>query len=342
MNLLNEYVITNLEESPYYRDQVIELIESSFGYSEKNSFIVDFYPLMNTKNQCNNHILIEDNKVIAHIGLSFRYITQMGFRTPVSLLGGICSCPSIRGKGIFSSFFKRIIENHKANISYFILWGNLTSFYERFDFYEAGKSIQTKAPGPLSRDILKTYNKVSFSAISDRQWDDIKSLYEQKSEVIKFHRSEQDWENITHIKSADLYLYEVENKVVSYFIKNKGQDLENLIHEYGIEKNYEKELLPLLKRQSLWMEDRGDDELGQIIYSAFFRIGNISLLNDFLKKTTHDNLKIDEINESISFSYKGETFECDQRTFLQVIHGPHDRKRKLPYLPVYFCGLDSV
>ncbi|MDH5581585.1 MAG: GNAT family N-acetyltransferase [Bdellovibrionales bacterium] len=342
MDRKNNLIISNLKESPEYRNETLKLIEKSLGYSNGNSFMIDFYPLMKEANAENNFILIKDNKVSAHIGISYRYLTLKGIKSPVALLGGICSSKEIRGKGIFSDFLKTLISQNEEKVAYFILWSNLSDFYERFNFFEAGKSIQTKPPGPLSSEILKSYQKIKYADLTPHQWTEIKDLYNHKNEVIKFDRSDEDWETLSKIESSELYIKEAQSKIVSYFIKDKGQDLENLIHEYGIDPSEEKNLLPLLKRQSIWLEDRGADDLGQVIFSAFFRVGSRRLLDDFLSKVTDRKLRLISSCPQVTFTYKNETFECDTKTFLQVIHGPFEMKSKVPYLPVYFCGLDSV
>ncbi len=342
MDRKNNLVVSNLKKSPKYRNETLKLIEESLGYSNGNSFMIDFYPLMKEENANNNHILIKDNKVCAHIGISYRYLTMKGVKTPVALLGGVCSSKEIRGKGIFSDFLKALISQNEEKVAYFILWSNLSDFYERFNFFEAGKSIQTKPPGPLSTEILKSYQKIPYTDLTPNQWEEIKTLYNQKDEVIKFHRTDEDWETLGKIESSELYIKEVQGKIKSYFIKNKGQDLDNLIHEYGIDPSEEGNLLPLLKRQSIWLEDRGEDDLGQVIFSAFFRVGNQRLLDDFLSRVTDRKLRLISCCPQVTFTYKDETFECDTKTFLQVLHGPFEMKNKVPYLPIYFCGLDSV
>ena len=72
----NTNIITNLSASPEKKNETIALIEECFNYPTQYSFETDFYPLVNSKNAINNHILIDQhtNEVIAHVGVKKRLL----------------------------------------------------------------------------------------------------------------------------------------------------------------------------------------------------------------------------------------------------------------------------
>ena len=64
---------------------------------------------------------------------------------------------------------------------------------------------------------------------------EIKDLYEKyvNHHHISVFRSEEDWKELMSIKSASMFVKYSENKIQSYFILGKGQDLQGIIHEYA-------------------------------------------------------------------------------------------------------------
>ncbi len=82
---MDNYILTNLfADSKYYKD-TIRLIETGFNYPDDHHFDIDFYPLISKDNLVNCHILIDNNKVIAHIGTLPKLLNDQ----QVILMGGI-------------------------------------------------------------------------------------------------------------------------------------------------------------------------------------------------------------------------------------------------------------
>lgn len=333
---------TTLKKSPEYVRQTIELIEGNLGYTNEYSFLVDFYPLMNKENRDNNHILIYEEKVIAHIGICSRNLKINGHKMPVGLLGGICVDKDHQGKGVLSYFLNFIIKKHEENFAYLMLWGNLSSLYGKFQFYEAGTTIQAHPPKPLDKRTLHHFKELSLKELGVSDLNRIKEIYNNQTDIISFERTEKDWKNILEINSTQLYVHRDEKGIIDgYFFRNKGQDLQGIIHEVGTTPHSQREIWNLLKDESVWAHQTAPIE-GQEIFSAFFKISNLKKLNHFLDKITSSQLEILVFKENfLCFRYKDKKYETDPRTFLQLIHGPIEEK-EFPFFPVYFSGLDSI
>lgn len=169
---------TNLEKSPQYIEQTKVLIESSFGYSSNHSFAVDFYPLFNPSNFKHCHILIDNNQVIAHIGIKQRILK--GHK--LTMYGGIAISEKYRGKGIFKDFFNSIVTMY-SNCALHLLWSDKLDLYKKFGFHPAGELHQyTKEKTPHHY----TVEEISWSEFQ------YVNLYENANEV-RLDRTLSDW-----------------------------------------------------------------------------------------------------------------------------------------------------
>ena len=79
------------------------------------------------------------------------------------------------------------------------------------------------------------YKQVSFEQLSKISQIEIKKLYENyvNRNYISVARSDEDWNEVMTINSASLFVKSRDNKIQSYFILGKGQDLQGIIHEYA-------------------------------------------------------------------------------------------------------------
>jgi hypothetical protein len=224
-NLFDQgFELTNLHESPEYIQKTLELIHESFEYKKEFSFDIDFYSLFNENNFHHCFILIKGSEVVAHIGLKERLLGGL----QVNLWGGICVASKYRAKGIFSSFFDYLLYSSKNSTSY--LWSDDIDLYQKFNFNPFGIQYTFEQK---ERSTSIAYQKVVFDDLDQKDKNAIKLLFNaKKKEILMFKRSEEDWQELYKTKSIDLYIFK-DKEIKSYFLKNKGMDLNGYIHEYS-------------------------------------------------------------------------------------------------------------
>jgi predicted N-acetyltransferase YhbS len=341
---------TTLQKRPEYLDKTLELIEEAFNYSEGHKFFSDFYPLMEPDNHKHNHILInEDGVVLGHIGVKIRSICFGGNNLNCALIGGVAINPKFRGKGFFKKLMNDVLDLYSKKVGLFILWSDQFDLYKKFQFYKAGAQIQTGMNDQLSPYLNGLFQKTKFKDLNDSELNQIIDIYENVTchNYLSFKRTKSDWDSLKKIDSIDLYILETnEGKILSYFCQNKGHDLTYIIHELGYLSFYKKEIFNLLKEQKLWLPE---NELKNVSYQhmsylGLFKIGNQTLLNNFLNTLSDQKLEINSINEEeVSISFNKENFSLQLPDFLTSFLGPNPIAEFKPFCrPLYLSGADSI
>ncbi len=224
---IEDLVLTNLKEKPELKSQTLALIEKEFGYNVGNSFEVDFYPLFNLQNFHNCYLLCDTrNQVIAHIGRKIRTFEN---GMTCSLWGGIAVMSKYQGQGIFKNFFRALLEEDpKENIQ--ILWSGDPEIY-----YKMGFELKHEQYEYLQKNSSSQFIEINKEEISKEDFESIQLLYQKKMKKFQmFIRKEEDWQEWLEVKSAKLFVYKKFGKINAYFLKDKGQDLANIIHEHFI------------------------------------------------------------------------------------------------------------
>ena len=317
--------IKKIKDHPNLLDQTLFLIEDSFGYEKENSFYNDFYPLMNEKNHEHLYVVTDKDRVIAHIGALTKKIQIKNNIYSFTMFGGIAVSKDYRGKGLFKKLFNQVLNEYKANQAFYLLWSDKLELYQQFGFYPCGE--------------LKSYPKENLqshyikSRFKDLSQDDLKSLMDlyNSSYELRPNRLDNEWDDLLKMTSIDLFIKrDKKNNIENYFIMNKGQDLNNTIHEYG---EAEEEML---SHGNLWTVKELKHE--------FTTLNSFSLkAGEKFSKFVHDYLKMDilEINEKVKFKFDGEVFNLDIEDFLSGIFGPgRFEELDLPY--VYIPGIMSI
>ena len=317
--------IKKIKDHPNFLEQTLALIEDSFGYDKENSFYNDFYPLMNEKNHDHLYIVTEDDRVIAHIGALTKKIQIKNNSYSFTMFGGIAVSKNYRGKGLFKKLFNQVLNEYKANQAFYLLWSDKLELYQQFGFYPCGELKSYS-----KENIHSHFIKSQFKDLSRNDLKLLKNLYNSAHEI-RPERLEEDWNNLIKMTSIDLYIKrDKKNNIENYFIMNKGQDLNNTIHEYG---EAEKEML---SHGNLWTVKELKHE--------FTTLNSFSLkTGDKFSKFIHDYLKMDilEITEKVKFKFDGEVFNLDIEDFLSGVLGPgRFEELNIPYL--YIPGVMSI
>lgn len=342
---MSNYIQSTLAHFPDFFEDTISLIEKEFKYPSHHSFLTDFYPLMTPLNHQNCHILIDKDKVIGHIAVTERNLTYKGIKTKVALIGAIALNEKYQQQGNFTPFFNNIIEKYSKNNSLLLLWSDLKPLYNRFKFYEAGGVIQTGKKKLLSENLPNGWIKTNFKSLTPIEFAEIKSIY-QNQDLLTLERSESDWDQIKEVTSCSLFINKKDNKISSYFIKDKGNDLSNIIHEFA---SIDNDIIPMSKDFTdymLWLPEKYNSTFNKkdIFFGAFFKVADIKKLSLFLSKITNNQLSILEKKDSmIQVKYKSAEFDFSEEDFLTGIFGPNPISEFSEIMPaIYIAGLDSI
>jgi predicted N-acetyltransferase YhbS len=341
---MSEYIETTLSNSPSYLEETLSLLEDAFKYPSHHKFLTDFYPLLGTHNHNHCHILIKDNKVVGHIGVNKRTISYKGDTLEVILIGAIAIHSSYRGQGVFSKFFKSILKTYKDKASLMFLWSDLTSLYNKFDFYEAGGIIQTGRKTLLKESIASSWIESNFKDISNDHFEQIKNLYNKRADLHVI-REEKHWSAIKEISSARLfYKLDKSDNIDSYFILGKGNDLSDIIHEYA--SSDEQSFLNEFDTYKLWLPERYNSiyHKKDIHFGYFISITNLPKFSSFLFGITDKRLELTgSSKEEYIFKFDDKEFNLEKNAFLTSLFGPNPIKEFEEVFPgLMIHGLDSI
>ena len=326
--------LTNLEKDPQFVQEVLNLIENSFGYTKDSSFAVDFYPLMKKENHQNCYLLIDKGIVIAHTAQLTRDIEFNGKTYPVSMYGGIAVHQSYQGKGIFKKIFNEVTAKY-TNFALHFLWSEKIDLYGKFNFYPAIEMYQyNKLSYQHSPNVIET--KLSLLSKQDKQ--EVYNLYKKNSEI-RIKRNTEHWLELECITSSKLFLIKEQDRITNYFIMNKGADLTNTIHEYGFIDSIQ--LRVMLNFGNVWSASLIDDIKSESLYSSLIKPGDFMLFSNLMLELF--NTKILEIkDDQIKLELNGQEFQVPLSDFLNGAMGPGKYKELSASPSFYICGMDSI
>lgn len=329
----NSLKISNLAKNPELREQSIKLIESAFGYDSKNSFAIDFYPLVCNENNHNCYIIIESNTVIAHIGVLPKKLQLGSNIIDINFYGGIAVAEQARGKGIFQTLFNHVVDKYD-NCHLHLLWSDKIKMYKKFFFYPAISQYEFSHQGNASKEYIKTH----IELLSSEEKKQIQLLYQNDSNN-NILRTEDDWQRISRITSADFYIKKHNEKIIDYFVMNKGADLKGVIHEhYQLD---EKKLNLLRGHGKVWSSKPIGNVSSTLLYASLVRIGK--KFNEFVKALTQDQIHIIKYsNEGVDFCFQSKDYFMPTEEFIVGLLGPGSFEELNNLASIYICGLDSI
>jgi GNAT superfamily N-acetyltransferase len=341
-------IITNLKNNTSLYYETLALIEESFGYDKPFKFDIDFYPLMEEKNWHNNYLILEKNTctVLGHIGVNLKFLKNQYSKTPIALIGGISIHKDYRNQGLFKLLMNYVLEQYKKKVSLFILWSDLKDLYNKFDFFEAGSTIQTGNYN-LTEESIKdsSFTKTRLGNLTSHDIKIIKSIYENytKKHMTSLERNWNQWNTLKKINSSDLYLYKIKGKIVGYFFAHKGFDLQNIIHEYAVLEKFKDQFFHVLMPYKLWVPENFYINHREIKknFLAFFKIGSENFFSSFIEDWTQKKIKINSIGKNnVIYTSKNKTYTQSIESFLIFLFGPHQTNNFSH--PLYFSGLESI
>lgn len=350
MEEINGYLLTTLAQNPQYFDETITLIEQAFHYSSENSFIEDFYPLVNPLNFENSYLFIdkENNKVISHLAISKREMIKDNVIIDVGFIGGIATHSEYRNRGLFAKLMNHVVLEHQDECALFILWSEITGLYEKYQFslcggiLETGKSVFSAENKPMG------FIKTKFNLLSNNELEDIKNLYSEFNEKHFFtvKREDSNWSIITEMKSIDLYVKKDESRIIEYFCINKGRDLNNIIHEISCNPKHYKQLIKTVAPYKTWLPESQKSVISstEIYFNCYIKIGNFKKLKSFIEQVTNNDVAISSIEQDfIHFQFNTKEYTVTHQDFFLYFFGPRPIKEFEIYgLSPYISGADSI
>lgn len=329
--------ILNLADSPRFIMKTLTLIESAFEYPDKEQFDTDFYPLFNKNNFENCFVIVEDDQVLAHIGVKLRKLIINKQTHLIAMYGGIAVDANQRGRGLFTHLFEHVLELNK-NVALHLLWSEKLDLYKKFDFYPAIDLFQY----PLQK--IETPNKnlmiekKPLAELTNREFEAVKNLYDSSLSP-HLARGQQDWNEIKEISSTEFYLIKKDRSVVNYFFKGKGADLCNIIHEYGF---IDKEYLSIFRSYAdVWTPFKVDELSPNTLFATVLTYGQKQLFTELVRNYT--GILIKQITKDlVVFLFEGSEITLPIDEFLQGVFGPGRFQELIKTPPIFISGLDSI
>tara|TARA_R110002049_G_scaffold49511_2_gene141604 strand:- start:766 stop:1617 length:852 start_codon:yes stop_codon:yes gene_type:complete len=202
----------------------LSLIEKSFGYTNEHHYKEDFLPLFDSRFNSHSINLYDEEKLIGHLGYCLRDIIIKKGKFPFCFIGAIAIEEQYRGKGLFKIMMNKVIEDLNDEVAGFLLWSSENQMYEKYGFQECGHIYQW---GEEEKNIYK-----EVVTLSDSQLTQMKKLYE-KCWPNRVDRNDKQWQALNDISSIKIFIDSSNDQIRSYYIKNKGFDLDGIIHEYA-------------------------------------------------------------------------------------------------------------
>jgi len=337
---------TTLADNPELYNATVRLIEKSFNYPPGHSFEDDFYNLLSPVNHKHNHILVDGDTVVAHIGVNLKEISKNDTSCLVAFIGGVAVNENDRGQGHFRDLFSYVVDKYSESCAFFLLWSDKSELYKKYDFYEFGAVSQL---GAFEED-EEYFNSIGFSktklkTLSEPEVKELHQLYKHNfNSYLAPKRTPRVWDSIASIKTTDLYIQRDGAKISNYFFINKGFDLPSVIHESSFFND--EALLEKFKDFKLWLPEKHSTyiEVNSSLYIGIMKVANTALFSDFIRKIFSNDLLIAEvIDGNVEFSFKEEEFTLPLDEFFHFIFGPHPAEEFLPYGNWFFIpGLDSI
>lgn len=323
--------VSTLKETPSAFEATLRLIEKSFHYEKPNSFLVDFAPLMDESNHHNCFILIDENEnVLAHVGAKERLLGNHS----VCMLGGIAVDEQYRGQGHFQMLFQDVLAEKRSDNAFFLLWSDQEKLYSKFGFHLCGGQFELEQKTGKSE-----FKKAAYT-------QEIKDLYQIsfQSNYLSLKREQKDWDLLSKITSAELFIQEQNGKITDYFFLGKGQDLTGTIHEYGTKRSLIDFLNEARVHGKVWM-GAPFIETENVQYQFMLAPADKRRFTDFITEYTNGQMAIREINQmkqEIFFDFNGETLVLEIPEFLRGVFGPGPFEELGELKPIFISGLDSI
>jgi predicted N-acetyltransferase YhbS len=334
--------VIRLSETPELLSQVVKIIEKEFGYKAENSVEVDFYPLLKEDNFYNNFVLINDvNEVLGHVGTKPCVYSIGENQYPILHMGGIAVPAEHQGKGYFRKLFSEVVYQLEKRHAFLFLWSDKQDLYEKFGFFPVGGQIQPKE----SYKDIEGYQKTTYKELNENEKQNIQDIY--KANSLFFFKPDRDWDDFANTTSANLYIKKDSQEIIGYYLEGKGQDLNNVIHEFGIHIDHFEEEFVSFQDNACFMPFQFfpiEQDFFQLQYTALCKFGNPYFLQNFIKDFSRGEIQnIQKKDDQLTFIFDNNDYQLTSREMLEALWGPQVVQEFFGrYQGLYIPGIESI
>jgi len=182
-------------------DEVTELVNLVFhgGRLDPPTMKDNFPMLFSDWNLNNLRIIVEDGKVVSHIGVSQREISVYGCRTRVGSIGSVCTHPDYRGRGFATMLLEDTIKRLDADGATVMVISGGRGLYQRAGCRGVGKGYNFH----ISRSDLDKFPSANNPLPPCGKGPDIEIVSYQEAEHLKQFAEIQQREAIRFLRPMD-------------------------------------------------------------------------------------------------------------------------------------------
>jgi len=228
--------ISKIKKHDY--QQLIELLQSTMRPNDWTVSIDEEYPLLFTDlSSAHSYGVYEKEEIVAHLNYFPRALINANKEIigKVALIANVASSEKHRSQGHIRKLLSHLESKAKDdNMDAFILWSDLSSFYQKLNYQSLGK------------EWLYEFEKQNYQANFDSHWEfEILSeaILEEPilSEILTLRpttpfsvaRTAEEFKKLLQIPHCTLVLTKLRGEVLAYCVMGKGLDMLGVIHEWG-------------------------------------------------------------------------------------------------------------
>ncbi len=314
------------------------LLNRSFPVVQGTSFFDDF-PVWRIDNGADVTLYgaFADDALVALAGLRLARLKSEDRQLPVALIGGVCTDEAWRGKGLATQIVSECLKRARdSGAALVFLWGSEHSLYQKLGFELCGEQARLqlgslRLPEPArALDVKMGWTPEIFSLMQAR--------------TIGLAQTERDEKWLSEHKNVQWYWLRKGDAVSAFVGMNRGIDLQNIVHEWGGERDEVLKLLAFMCKVKPELE---------IVAPVGFALDNtddsVQVGTEFLAMV--NVLDAEKVFQHFHPSEKFPQFllnsNLKQSDFAQILFGPvrindvEGFPEHLFPLPVWIWGLDA-
>lgn len=212
------------------RDARIEDAESLkelVGLVFRETLWEEYPQLFNEDNLQNCRVIIEDGKVVSHIGMTEQMASIFGCQVGVSCIGGVCTHPDYRNRGFATKAFEDACAKAYAHGIDFMIVSGDRGLYRRAGCRRVGQDYSLK----VNRNLASRFESEKYS-LKFCTKDDIPIISQlYRAEPIRFIRTREDYErafdcNFVMNRPSDFIIIQKNDSIRAYLIIQRPRNKE--------------------------------------------------------------------------------------------------------------------
>lgn len=199
---------------------LLKLVNRTFIGSPGERGMESLYPWhLGSANRQNLWVMVENGRVVSHVGVSKRALAVHGVRVPVGFMSAVATDPAYRGAGLASRLIDVLRARHdREGIDLYFISGD-RGLYRRIGAVPVGRRIHFA----LTPAALKPFAHpdVSLRPAVARDMRTIAALHAR--EPVRILRPNADFHRVFRagwaaLSPARFYVAEADNRVTAYFV----------------------------------------------------------------------------------------------------------------------------